>query len=162
MTSNGFSLRQAEDARLAGIARDLFREYADAIGIDLEYQGFSAELAALPAPYVPPRGALRIAFAGDDVAGCVGLRPLDSRGHAGEMKRLYVRPAYRGSGLGRQLVEAAIASARCAGYGQLYLDTLETMAAARALYRGLGFVRTAPYNTGYLPGTCFYVLDLAT
>lgn len=159
MKTTAFSLRQVHDAELTGIARDLFTEYADAIGVDLEYQGFGAELATLPGPYLPPAGALIIAFAGESAAGCVAMRPL--RDHAAEMKRLYVRPTYRGTGLGRHLVETVIGAARDAGYANLYLDTLDTLTAARALYHQLGFVQTAPYNTGYLPGTCFYMLTLA-
>ena len=114
MTAPDVVFTQADTPQLVASARLLFREYADAIGIDLEYQGFSAELAALPAPYVPPTGALLVAHIGDAVAGCVGLRPLAAG--AGEMKRLYVRPAYRRDGLGRRLVEAAIHAARLAGY----------------------------------------------
>jgi putative acetyltransferase len=141
------------------LVRSLFREYAEAIGTDLEYQGFAAELAALPAPYVPPSGALLIARAGADVAGCVALRPLDAR--TGEMKRLYVRPAYRSSGLGKRLVEAVIHAARQAGYSELRLDTLPSMSAAQALYQRLGFNEIAPYGAKYLPGTRFYALRLS-
>jgi putative acetyltransferase len=155
----GFMMRQADTAGRVAVARALFREYARAIGTDLEYQGFTAELAALPGPYVPPRGALLLAYVdGDEVAGCVALRPLD--GTAGEMKRLYVRPEYRSAGLGRRLVEAVIGAAKDAGYRELRLDTLADMAAAQALYRRLGFVEIPPYNTDHLPGTRFFALDL--
>lgn len=152
-------LAQADGPALVATARSLFREYAEAIGTDLEYQGFAAELAALPAPYLPPNGALLLAHAGGDVAGCVALRPLDSR--TGEMKRLYVRPAYRSWGLGKRLVESVIHSARQAGYSELRLDTLPSMASAQALYHRLGFVEIPPYNTTHLPGTRFYALRLA-
>ncbi len=145
---------QVQGPDLVATARMLFREYAEAIGTDLEYQGFSSELAALPAPYVPPGGALLIAHVGDDVAGCVALRPLDAS--TGEMKRLYVRPAFQGMGLGRRLIEALIDSARQAGYRELRLDTLASMESAQALYRQLGFVEIAPYNTTHIPGTRFY------
>jgi len=151
-------LSQVDGAALVAVARDLFLEYAAAIGVDLEYQGFTAELAALPAPYVPPDGALLVAHAGGVVAGCVALRRLDE--HAGEIKRLYVRPAYRSGGLGRRLVEAVIAAANAAGYRALRLDTLPSMASAQALYRRVGFVEIAAYNTTHLPGTRFYSLDL--
>jgi len=154
-----FGVSQANSPELVATARELFLEYADAIGTDLEYQGFSAELAALPTPYVPPNGALLIAHAGLYVAGCVALRPLDSR--TGEMKRLYVRPAYRSGGLGRRLVEAVIEVARQTGYSEVRLDTLPTMASAQALYHRLGFVEIPPYNTTHLPGTRFYALQLA-
>jgi len=151
-------LSQVDGTALVAVVRELFLEYAAAIGVDLEYQGFATELAALPVPYVPPDGALLVARAGAVVAGCVALRRLDE--HAGEMKRLYVRPAYRSSGLGRRFVEAVIAAANAAGYRALRLDTLPSMASAQALYRRLGFVEIAAYNTTHLPGTRFYSLDL--
>ena len=159
MTTSKIVLSQANRPELVATARDLFREYAEAIGTDLEYQGFTAELAALPVPYIPPNGALLIAHIDDDVAGCVGLRPIDS--HIGEMKRLYVRPDYRSWGLGKQLVEAVIHTARQAGYSELRLDTLPSMAAAQALYHRLGFVEIPAYSNKYLPGTRFYALQLA-
>lgn len=140
------------------IARELFREYADAIGIDLEYQGFTAELATLPSPYTPPHGTLLIAQIDNETAGCVALRRLDDA--TGEMKRLYVRPAFRGHGLGKCLVEAVIQAARSAGYTALRLDTLASMETALGLYRKLGFIEISAYNSGYLPGTQFYELRL--
>lgn len=152
-------LSHVNSAELVITARGLFREYAEAIGTDLEYQNFSAELASLPVPYVPPGGALIIAYAGAGVAGCVALRPIDSR--TGEMKRLYVRPAYRSRGVGKCLVEAVILAARQAGYGELRLDTLPSMASAQALYHRLGFIEIPAYNTKFLPGTRFYALELA-
>ncbi len=154
------TLDQADSPELVATARDLFREYAMAIDTDLEYQGFTAELAALPAPYVPPRGALPIARVGLEIAGCIALRPLD--GGVGEMKRLYVRPAHRKSGLGQHLVQAVIDAARRAGHRELRLDTLPSMTSAQALYRRMGFVEIPPYNTAHLPGTRFYSLDLST
>lgn len=156
--SPGATLFQADAPEHVEIVRALFREYAEAIGTDLEYQGFSAELAALPDPYVPPCGALLIARVGDEVAGCVGLRPIDKG--MGEMKRLYVRPHYRKSGLGQQLVQAVVNAARDAGHRELRLDTLASMTSAQALYCRLGFVEIPPYNTAHLPGTRFYSLDL--
>jgi ribosomal protein S18 acetylase RimI-like enzyme len=160
MTVSEIVLRQADSPELIAIARQLFNEYAIAIATDLEYQGFSAELARLPAPYVPPRGALLIAFIGADIAGCVAMRPLDSS--TAEMKRLYIRAAYRGLGLGKQLVEAVIQAAQQAGYRELRLDTLPSMASAQALYRRLGFMETPPYNSAHLPGTRFYALKLVS
>ncbi len=151
-------LSQADSPERVATARALFREYADAIGSDLEYQGFAAELAALPAPYVPPAGALLIAQIGAEVAGCVGLRPLDE--HTAEMKRLYVRAACRGCGLGERLIHAVIDAANGAGYRELRLDTLHSMLSAQALYRRLGFVEIPPYGTKYLPDTRFYALRL--
>jgi putative acetyltransferase len=163
MPATQFALVQADGPGLVATARDLFREYAEAIGTDLEYQGFAAELDALPAPYTAPEGALLIARVGADVvgagvAGCVAMRPLGTG--IGEMKRLYVRPGYRGTGLGRRLVEAVIDAARGAGCDELRLDTLPAMASAQALYRRLGFVEIPAYNDAHLPGTRFYSLKL--
>ncbi|MGH8397014.1 MAG: GNAT family N-acetyltransferase [Gammaproteobacteria bacterium] len=159
MTVPEIVLSQADSPELIATARDLFREYAEAIATDLEYQGFSSELANLPQPYVPPKGALFIAHAGSAVAGCVALRLLDSQ--TGEMKRLYVRPDCRSLGLGKRLVEATIHAARQSGYSELRLDTLPSMASAQALYHRLGFVEISPYNKTHLPGTRFYALNLA-
>lgn len=159
LPSSGPVFFQAGTPEHVEIVRTLFREYAEAIGTDLEYQGFSAELVALPHPYVSPGGALLIARVDDKVAGCVGLRPIG--GGVGEMKRLYVRPAHRKSGLGQQLVQAVIAAAHEAGHRELRLDTLTSMTSAQALYRRLGFVEIPPYNTTHLPGTRFYSLDLS-
>jgi ribosomal protein S18 acetylase RimI-like enzyme len=155
--AEGFVLHQV-DASSVAVARELFHEYAQAIGTDLEYQGFSGELASLPSPYAPPAGVLLIAQHGSQVAGCVALRPLDA--HTGEMKRLYVRSAFRGAGLGKILVEAAVRAAREARYRDLRLDTLPTMTAALSLYRQLGFAEIPPYGEKYLPGTRFYSLAL--
>lgn len=161
MATPEITLLQVEGPDMVATTRALFREYADAIGTDLAYQGFAAELAGLPHPYVPPRGALLVARVGPDVAGCVALRPLPGReGHEGEMKRLYVRPAYRAFGLGQRLVDAVIERARLAGHARLRLDTLATMEAAQALYRRMGFVETPPYNDTHLPGTRFFCLEL--
>jgi putative acetyltransferase len=145
------------EADLARV-RELFLEYAESIGIDLEYQGFSKELAALPGKYASPTGELLIAFVNGEAAGCVALRTLDSS--TLEMKRLYIRPSSRGLGLGKRLVESAIAAARERGYAELRLDTLETMAAARALYSSLGFAEIPPYGEAHIPGTKFYALAL--
>ena len=141
------------------LAKQLFVEYAASIGVDLEYQGFGAELAGLPGKYAPPTGELLIARVNGGAAGCVALRALDRA--TLEMKRLYVRPSTRGMGLGKRLVEAAITCAREHGYAELRLDTLATMAAAQALYRSLGFVEIPPYGDVYLPGTRFYALALS-
>jgi len=157
--SDAITLIAATSPEQVELARRLFREYADAIGVDLEYQGFAAELAALPSPYTAPQGALLIAQVDGDTAGCVALRRLDEG--TGEMKRLYVRPDYRGSKLGQHLVEAVIGAARDAGYRTLRLDTLPSMVAAQGLYRRLGFEEIAAYNTSHLPGTRFFELKLS-
>ena len=159
MTRLDIVVRQVDTPGLVEIARGLFREYAEAIGTDLEYQGFSEELAALPSPYIPPRGALLIARVEAEVAGCVAMRPLTEE--VAEMKRLYVRSGFRSSGLGRRLVEAVVNIASGTGYKELRLDTLASMGAAHALYLRLGFVEIPPYNTSHLPGTRFFSLKLA-
>jgi len=125
----------------------IFREYAASLGVDLAFQDFASELGNLPGDYAPPRGALLLALVDDAVAGCCALRPLDEADDANacEMKRLYVRKAFRGFGLGRQLAETAMDAARQAGYTHVFLDTLDDMEAARALYDELGFEEIPPY-----------------
>lgn len=134
--------------------RDIFREYAAGLGVDLCFQSFDAELAGLPGDYAPPRGSLILAVIENQIAGCVALRPLDNVDYpnAAEMKRLYVRKAFRGFGLGRQLVEAVMDTARQAGYDSILLDTLDDMEAARALYDELGFEDIPPYYHNPIPG----------
>jgi putative acetyltransferase len=125
--------------------RRLFRAYADSLPFSLDFQGFAAELAGLPAPYAAPAGCLLIAKRGSMAVGVVGLKPL-AAGIA-EIKRLYVVPKARGTGLGRRLTERAIAEARAKGDDRVRLDTHRpSMTAAIALYRGLGFVEIAPYG----------------
>jgi len=141
-----------------GEARALFREYADSLGIDLEFQGFEAELAGLPGEYVPPRGRLLIARDGDLVLGCAALRPLGP--DVCEAKRLYVRSEARGTGLGRRLTDALILEARAIGYGRLRLDTLPGMTQAIALYRSLGFHPIPAYRYNPVEGTLFLEKDL--
>ncbi len=133
----------------------LFREYAGLVAEALCFQGFDQELAALPGDYAPPGGVLLLARDADEAAaGCVGLRRLDAG--TGEMKRMYVREAYRGSGLGRRLAVAVIEEARKRKYGRVVLDTLPKLAPAIALYRDLGFRETGPYLACPTPGaTCF-------
>jgi ribosomal protein S18 acetylase RimI-like enzyme len=135
-------------------ARELFVEYADALGVDLCFQGFDAELAGLPGEYAEPHGALLLAWCDGALAGCVALRPLPDidEANACEMKRLYVRRAFRRFGLGRQLAEAVIERARAAGYSAMLLDTLDEMETARELYASLGFEEVPPYYFNPLPG----------
>ncbi|TWI06009.1 acetyltransferase (GNAT) family protein [Luteimonas cucumeris] len=156
--SDSIVLTPADSREQVAIARELFHEYSDAIGVNLEYQGFAAELEALPSPYVPPHGTLLIAQINGDTAGCVALRRLDHQ--TGELKRLYVRPAFRGWGLGEHLIEATIRAAHAAGYTALRLDTLPSMTTAQGLYRKLGFSEIPAYNNTHLPGTRFYELAL--
>jgi putative acetyltransferase len=138
--------------------RELFVEYAKSLGFSLCFQGFDRELAALPGDCAPPGGALLLATVGDKVAGCVGVRGLDAR--RCEMKRLYVRPAFRRTGLGRKLTGAALAAARAAGYRRMYLDTLPAMKEARALYGSLGFTPCAPYYDNSCAGSDCFELEL--
>ena len=134
--------------------RDLFREYADQLGIDLCFQRFEEELADLPGAYAPPGGRLFVADAGTELAGCVAYRP-----HAlgvCEMKRLYLRPAFRGLGLGRRLIDQLAVEAVATGYREMVLDTLPLMAAAIGLYRSAGFVETQPYTYNPVPGAVYF------
>ena len=143
-------------------AATLFQEYADSLGIDLRFQGFEAELSTLPGEYSPPRGCLLLAWVGDALADCCALRPLDNCDYpnAGEMKRLYVRKAFRAFGIGRELAEAALDAARQIGYTSVLLDTLDDMEAARALYTDLGFVEIAPYYHNPLHGSHYLKVDI--
>jgi ribosomal protein S18 acetylase RimI-like enzyme len=133
--------------------RDLFREYERSLETDLCFQGFEQELSALPGAYVPPRGRLLLARDGDALAGCGALRPLSQE--ICEMKRLYVRDAFRGRGVGRLLAETLLAEARSIGYGAMRLDTLPSMTAAIPLYRSLGFSEIAPYTVNPVAGALF-------
>ena len=145
-------------ARLEEV-RALFLEYAESLGFSLCFQGFDEELRALPGMYAPPRGRLLLASEDDRPAGCVGLHPWE--GDAAEMKRLYVRPTFRGRGLGRILTEAALAEARSIGYRSVRLDTIPSlMQSAIALYRELGFREIPPYRENPIPGALYLELSL--
>lgn len=142
--------------------REIFREYADALGVDLCFQDFESELAQLPGDYAEPRGALLLAEVEGAIAGCCALRPLDTADYpnAAEMKRLFVRKAFRGFGLGRELAEAILDRARQAGYACVLLDTLDDMESARALYTDLGFEEVPPYYHNPIAGAHYLKVDI--
>lgn len=143
----------SSSSELNGV-RELFSEYAKALNVDLCFQDFEQELAGLPGEYAPPRGALWMAKVEGAFAGCCALRPLDAADYpnACEMKRLYVRPSFRGLGVGRLLAEAVMDSARQSGFDCVLLDTLDDMEAARALYEELGFEEVPPYYFNPIAG----------
>lgn len=142
--------------------RGLFLEYAKSLNVDLCFQDFERELAGLPGEYAAPRGALWVATVDGAFAGCCALRPLDAADYpnACEMKRLFVRPAFRGQGAGRMLAEAVMDSARQVGFDCILLDTLDDMEAARALYEELGFEEVPPYYFNPIAGAHYLKASL--
>ena len=144
------------------LTREIFAEYAEQLGVDLQFQNFAAELADLPGDYSSPRGSLLLAWVDGELAGCCALRQIDSVDYpnAAEMRRLYVRKAFRRFGLGRQLAEAVLDAARAAGYHSVLLDTLDDMESARALYTELGFEEILPYYHNPLSGAHYLKVDL--
>jgi ribosomal protein S18 acetylase RimI-like enzyme len=141
------------------IARCFFETYAASLDFDLDFQDFEEELSNLPGQYAPPEGRLLIAAYGDDPAGCIALRKLENR--ICEMKRLYVKPQFRGAGIGRALAEAIIEEAKEIGYHRMRLDTLPPMASARSLYTSLGFKKIGAYRYNPIQGAEFMELELA-
>jgi len=157
----GLVIYQASSPDDIAQARELFREYADSLGFSLCFQSFDQELAGLPGDYAPPRGRLLLARYAADLAGCAALHPIDDE--IGEMKRLYLRPAFRGKGLGRALTQRVLDDARAIAYRRLRLDTVEpVMKDAVGMYRKLGFYEIAPYRANPMPGTLYMELDLTT
>jgi putative acetyltransferase len=156
-------IEKADSAAKFELAREMFREYAASLGVDLCFQDFERELRELPGKYAPPDGRLLLAYdftgGGRKTAGCGALRQMDAA--ACEMKRLYVRPEFRGHGIGRALAESLIAAAREIGYSAMRLDTLPSMHEAHKLYQQLGFREIAPYYPNPVPGSFFLELDLA-
>jgi ribosomal protein S18 acetylase RimI-like enzyme len=170
-----------DDPAALAATRSIFLEYASGLGIDLCFQNFDDELESLPGDYAEPRGALLLALvdAGAHgapgtpaltlsdgriahVAGCCALRPLDTADYpnAAEMKRLYVRPGFRGLGLGRRLAESILDAGRAAGYACVLLDTLDDMESARALYEDLGFTEVPPYYHNPIAGSHYLKAEL--
>jgi ribosomal protein S18 acetylase RimI-like enzyme len=150
---------QAQAPEQIEIARGLFGEYAAGLNIDLCFQNFDQEVNGLPGNYAPPLGRLLLAVEGEQIAGCIGLRSLG--GSDCEMKRLYVRPEFRGQGLGKRLVTTVLDAARQIGYERMLLDTLPgKMDEAIALYRSLGFREIAAYYNNPVKGALFMELLL--
>jgi putative acetyltransferase len=150
-------LQAIADPEIAA-AKVLFQEYAGSLGVTLCFQGFASELAGLPGAYAPPRGRLLLAWSEKGPAGCVAFRPVSEA--VCEMKRLFVRPAFRGQGLGRMLTDRVIAEARALAYTSIRLDTLPSMRQAIQLYESLGFTDRPPYYDTPLQGTVFMELKL--
>jgi ribosomal protein S18 acetylase RimI-like enzyme len=156
---DGFEFCFAESAQEIAAIRGLFLEYAQSLGFSLCFQGFDQELAGLPGDYAAPAGRLILATQGGETAGCVALHKLDAE-HC-EMKRLYVRPQFRGRGLGLYLTERIMADAREIGYKYLRLDTVEpVMRTAVAMYRRFGFHEIAPYRPNPIEGALYMELEL--
>jgi GNAT superfamily N-acetyltransferase len=148
----------ARTADQIGAVRELFREYASGLGLDLCFQHFDEELATLPGKYAEPRGRLYLLMESGDYAGCGALRPFQE--DIAELKRLYIRPAFRKRGFGRLISQRLIDDARQIGYRAVVLDTLRTMKEALALYASLGFGETAPYYHNPAPEVCYMRLEV--
>jgi carbonic anhydrase len=158
---NELSLTQAESSADIDEARALFKEYEASLGISLCFQSFDQELANLPGDYSPPSGRLLLARIGAKVAGCIALRRIN--GDTCEMKRLYLRPEFRGTGLGGKMVEAILSEARQIGYSKMRLDTLPgRMDNAIKLYRSIGFKEIPAYYDTPLSDTLYMELDLTS
>ncbi len=138
--------------------RRLFREYENFLGVDLCFQDFEKELTELPGKYAPPQGALLLAMVDEKAAGCVAVRKFET--NICEMKRLYIRPHYRGQGIGRMLTEKIIDEAIKLGYLTMLLDTMNNLKEAMALYQSLGFRKRDPYYHNPLPNVAYWELDL--
>ena len=150
-SSDEFTIAPARSRIELISAAALFRAYAKWLPVDLAPQGFSQELASLPGAYAPPGGELLLAKRGDHVLGCIALKPLEPP-HVAEIKRLFVRPQARGRGIGKALIQAALATALQMGYDEIKLDTLAEMEGAIALYKASGFVPIPPYGSHPYPG----------
>jgi putative acetyltransferase len=156
---NKIIIRQAENEADISAAREIFREYEAWLGLDLCFQGFEDELKNLPGKYSPPQGRLHLASLGDEVAGCIALRPLEPG--ICEMKRLFVRDNFRGERVGQQLIDGVLTAAREIGYERMRLDTFPPkMGKAVQLYRAYGFNEIEPYYDNPNPGVLFMELKL--
>ena len=162
MTAPLVELMTPTTPELLEATRAIFRDYAQSLDVDLCFQNFDAELAALPGEYAPTQGALLLALVGGEVAGCGALRRLSNVDYANacEMKRLYVRPSFRQFGLGRLLAQALMDRGRQAGYSVMLLDTLDEMEAARGLYASLGFENIPPYYFNPIAGAHYLKAEL--
>lgn len=163
MNAPNIALITPENGDLVEATRNIFREYAASLGIDLNFQNFDEELAALPGDYAAPAGQLLLALVDGEIAGCGAIRPLLDADYpnACEMKRLYVRPVFRRFGLGRLIAQRLLDDARRAGYSEMLLDTLDDMESARELYASLGFEATTPYYYNPIPGAHYLKARLA-
>jgi len=150
---DGQRVMTAESGSALEAARQLITEYAATLGCGPCFENIERDLASLPHPYVPPGGRLLVLYSGPEAAGCVGVRCLDER-HA-EMGRLFIRPAFRGRGYGKELAERALEAARDMGFSSMRLYTLPAMETAIAMYRGMGFREVAPYTVKPLDGALY-------
>ena len=162
MDAPAIELVVPETPALLDATREIFREYAGELTVDLCFQGFDAELASLPGDYAGPQGLLLLAFVDGALAGCGAFRPLPGSDYANacEMKRLFVRRAFRRFGLGRLIAQALMDRALQAGHSAMLLDTLDEMETARDLYDTLGFVEIPPYYFNPIPGAHYLKVDL--
>jgi putative acetyltransferase len=156
------TIREARSAAEIAEAQRLFSEYAQSLGFSLCFQGFDKELAGLPGDYAPPGGRLLLAYIDDDPAGCVALHAAAESGtDAGEIKRLFVRPAFRGLHVGKQLMDAVLEAARSMGYRRVLLDTVTgKMDKAIAMYRAYGFREVPSYRVNPVDGVIYMELEL--
>lgn len=154
-----FSLSQAHSKEAFEIAKNLFNEYAEELGIDLSFQNFSKELEEVEIEYAPPQGALFLAHnEGKEAIACFAIRKWE--GEICELKRMYIRKAFRGKGLGKKLLLKSIEQAKTLGYEKMRLDTLPSMRAAIELYRSVGFVEIEAYRYNPISGTKYFEKEL--
>ena len=158
MMSTTWQIQPVEGEAALAIVRTLLLEYWDSFGFTPCFQNFGDELAGLPGAYAPPGGRLALAKIGGEPAGCIALRRVDA--HCAEAKRLFVRPAFRGLGLGRALLDWVMAEARAAGYREIVGDTMPVMHDALALYDRMGFKRAEPYSEHPTEGAIFIRIEL--